>query len=131
MRKSWLAVAALGGLLIVGGATPATERSADRIALRVLYVGNADATRGREYLAFLKEHFAAAKAVQREGFDTAAAADWDVVLLDWSQRDVDIRKMAEVASPLGPRDEWNKPTVLLGSAGLLLSGPWEIAGGYG
>ena len=53
------------------------------------------------------------------------------VLLDWSQSDVDLAKMAEITSPLGPRDQWTKPTVLLGSAGLLLAGPWELIGSYG
>jgi hypothetical protein len=53
------------------------------------------------------------------------------VLLDWSQSDVDLAKMAELESPLGPREKWNTPTVLLGSAGLLLAAPWELIGSYG
>jgi hypothetical protein len=33
--------------------------------------------------------------------------------------------------PLGPRESWKRPTVLLGSAGLLITGSWETNGSYG
>ncbi len=134
LPNAWIA-AAIATVGFFSAPTPGRsarlEPAADKAPLRVLYVGNHDSPRGREYLAFLEENFAGARAAAREGFDPALAADFDVVLLDWSQSDVDIRNFTEAASPLGPRDRWNTPTVLLGSAGLLMSGPWEIAGGYG
>jgi hypothetical protein len=64
----------------------------------------------------------------RERFDPAKAKDADVVLLDWSQHDTDVRK---AKSPFGKLEDWQKPTVLLGSAGLLLAGQWQIIGGAG
>jgi hypothetical protein len=42
--------------------------------------------------------------------------------------DKDIRK---AKSPLGKLEGWNRPTVLLGSAGLLLAGQWQNIGGAG
>src|SRR5262249_46654643 len=89
------------------------------LPLRVLYLGNARSPRAADYEAFLKWHFRQVTVAEREGFDPAAAKDADVVLLDWSQRDTDVRK---AKSPFGKPEDWHKPTVLLGSAGLLLSG---------
>ena len=53
------------------------------------------------------------------------------MLLDWSQGDVDLMQRKTLKSPLGPRDNWSTPTVLLGSAGLLIAGPWQTNGSYG
>ena len=39
--------------------------------------------------------------------------------------------MRKLKSPLGRRDEWEKPTVLLGSAGLHLAVAWKLKGGSG
>ena len=37
----------------------------------------------------------------------------------------------DLKSPLGERNRWGKPTVLLGSAGHLLAAPWSVFGGSG
>jgi hypothetical protein len=95
--------------------------------LRVLYVGNASTPRGQAYAAFLPKHFRTAQAAERKGFDPRQAAAFDVVLLDWSQEE----RPGKAMSPLGPLASWDRPTVLLGSAGLLLSEAWEIHGGIG
>lgn len=107
----------------------ASAQEPKRLPLRVMYVGNVGTPRAASYLAFLREHVDEAISVAREGFAGPGAAM--VVLLDWSQSDVDLDKMGAIESPLGPRDSWNTPTVLLGSAGLLLAGPWELIGSYG
>ena len=39
--------------------------------------------------------------------------------------------MRKLKTPLGLRDEWEKPTVLLGSAGLNLAVAWKLKGGSG
>jgi hypothetical protein len=75
----------------------------------------------------LRKHFRQVQAAERKGFEPRRAADFDVALLDWSQSDRGDGK----ASPLGPKDSWTRPTVLLGSAGLLLAEAWEIHGAIG
>lgn len=87
---------------------------------KVLYVGY----RGDKYTPLLKKHFAKVEVVEREKFKPAQAKDFDVVMLDWSQG-------FEAKCPLGKREEWNKPTVLLGSAGLNLAVAWKLKGGAG
>ena len=46
----------------------------------------------------------------RESFDPATAASYDVVLLDWPQRITDPTNWASrLVSPLGARDKWPLP----------------------
>src|SRR5882724_5215469 len=58
------------------------------------------------------------------------ARDFDVVLFDWPQGE-ETRDMRKLGSPLGQREHWNRPTVLLGSAGLNLAVAWKLKGGSG
>lgn len=118
-------------LSIVLTVTSTEADAAPPIDLNVLYLGNAGTPRAESYEAFLKEHFTASKAVDRNTFDPASAADFDVVLLDWSQADDPAIDRATLKSPLGPRDSWSKPVVMLGSAGLLITSPWQTNGTYG
>src|SRR5262249_51368998 len=104
-----------------GVSTQAGEKS----DLRVLYVGAPSSPRGQAYAKFLSAHFRHAEATKRDGFDPAQAKAFDVVLLDWSQEERNAK------APLGPKDAWAKPTVLLGSAGLLLAQAWEVHGAIG
>ena len=53
-----------------------------------------------------------------------------MVLFDWPQGEA-TREMRKLRSPLGTREEWNKPTVLLGGAGLNLAVCWKLKGGSG
>jgi hypothetical protein len=93
--------------------------------LSILYIGNVSTPRGKSYIAFLNRSFRRVAAVERKEFDPRKAAEFDVVLLDWSQSE------RQEKPALGTKDAWNKPTVLLGSAGLLLAEPWQIHGAIG
>jgi len=95
--------------------------------LKVLYVGS---ERPEQFLPFLKQHVAQVQSRNRSGFVPADAAAFDVVLLDWPQSG-EISEMRKLKSPLGRREDWNKPTVLLGSAGLNLAVSWKLKGGSG
>jgi hypothetical protein len=106
---------------------PAAACGAGRIPLRVLYVGNNQARAG-EFADLLRKHFARVDVARRDGFDPAAARDADVVLLDWSQSETNVQ---DARSPLGKLEDWNKPAVLLGSAGLFMAGQWQVIGGAG
>src|SRR5262245_2427240 len=112
-----LALAALG----------AAGQAAEPLPLRVLYVGN-NRERADDYAAVLQEHFAEVTTARRDGFDPAAAREADVVLLDWSQSEGQVDK---ARSPFGKLEDWSKPTVFLGSAGLFMAGQWQLIGGAG
>ena len=128
MRLTFLAFAAVFGLTACGAATAAAKK----IDLSVLYVGNASTPRGKDYAELLRRHFRRVAAEDRKGFDPRQAAAVDVVVLDWSQSDrPQNNRPTKPVSPLGPLATWEKPTVLLGSAGLLLAEAWEINGAIG
>jgi hypothetical protein len=91
----------------------------------VLYIGH----RRPEFEPFLKAHCAKVEFVSREQSQPAQAQGFDVVLLDWPQNGV-LHERSEW-TPLGKREEWTKPTVLLGSAGLRLAVAWKLKGGAG
>jgi hypothetical protein len=101
--------------------------AAEPLPLRVLYVGN-NRERAADYESLLKQHFAKVTVASRDGFDPASARDVDAVLLDWSQSEGQVDK---AKSPFGKLEDWSKPTVLLGSAGLFMAGQWQLIGGAG
>ena len=96
------------------------------IHLKVFYVGH----RAEQFEPFLKSHFSEVQSVTRGDFKPAQSRDFDVVLLDWPQSG-NMRGAWLDGSPLGPREAWDKPTVLLGSAGLNLAVAWKLYGGSG
>jgi hypothetical protein len=115
----------LGPLALLGMTGWASAQPPERSDLRVLYVGPAASPRGQAYAKFLGEQFRHAATAERDGFDPRRADAFDVVLLDWSQDERD------AAPPLGPKEKWSRPTVLLGSAGLLMAQAWEVHGAIG
>ncbi len=112
--------------MLVVGLCPAIELR----DLKVLYVGNTNSARAADFAAFLSTNVARVEIAARNGFDPAKAAPFDVVLLDWSQSD-SRGQFPPKKSPLGERNAWTKPTVLLGSAGLHMAIVWDVKGGFG
>jgi hypothetical protein len=110
---------------VLVGPTSAAPLDAPR---RILFVGNEGTPRTRAFVELLKQHFVQVEVADRKTFEPAAANAADVVLLDWSQQDA---KFPHDPSPLGMRESWKKPTVFLGSAGLLVAVQWQIIGGSG
>jgi len=110
-------------------AMPMIESSSakDLIEMEVLYVGT---ERPADFVGFLKTRVAKIEARPRAGFKASEAEPFDVVLLDWPQGE-EAREMRALGSPLGKREGWTKPTVLLGSAGLNLAVAWQMKGGSG
>jgi hypothetical protein len=121
MAKS-LSVALLFGLI-----APVSAYAEELRELKVLYVGS---ERASAYVGFLSGKVAQVEAKSRQAFKLRDAAAFDVILLDWPQGE-ETREMRKLKSPLGGRDEWEKPTVLLGSAGLNLAVAWKLKGGSG
>ena len=53
----------------------------------------------------------------------------DVAVLDWHQGGAGLGSRPK--SPLGRRGDWNRPVVMIGSAGLNTAMSWEVFGGSG
>ena len=117
----------LSAALLFGMIATASASAKELRELKVLYVGS---ERASAYVGFLSGNVAQIEAKSRKSFEVRDAAGFDVVLLDWPQGE-ETRDMRTLKSPLGRRDEWEKPTVLLGSAGLNLAVAWKLKGGSG
>jgi len=120
-------VFAFGIIVAIGWSMPGIAAQ-PRLPLRVLYLGNEGNPRATQFVEFLQTRFEQAAGKNRDDLDLDSVDEFDVVLLDWSQSDT---KSDKAVSPIGPRDGWSKPTVLLGSAGHLLPTSWKIIGGSG
>jgi hypothetical protein len=120
----------LGLVLVVmlAGLQPVAAK--DLGQLKVLYIGEAGSPRSAAFNDFLKPKVGQVEIAVRWKFKPEQAADFDVVLLDWPQSDRGDSATSK-RSPLGDRQHWTKPTVLLGSAGLNLAIVWEVKGGFG
>ena len=114
--------------------------ASEQVPLRLLYLGN-DPVRTSSFEEFLATHFDSIVVRNHSDVTKDDMRKADVVLLDWSQREA-YRSLSSPSDrsdpfavsgdvPLGDRESWSKPTVLLGSAGHLLAGFWEVAGGSG
>lgn len=101
----------------------------EKIPLRVLYLSRTDAAdRTGAFADFLSQRFQECTVAKRAGFEGDLLRSVDVVVLDWSQGE---RVSNKPESPVGPLEEWDKPTVLLGSAGLLMAKAWRVIGDAG
>jgi hypothetical protein len=98
--------------------------------MKLLYVGDAVTARAAAFADFLRGHAAAVDVAERRTFGPRTADGYDAVLLDWPQGP-ETRDMRKLAAPLGKREAWGRPTVLLGSAGLNLAVAWQLKGGAG
>lgn len=122
--KRW--ILALLVLLITAPFTIAAEPKPKRI----LFVGTVPSSRTESFRALLAANFPSVEVADRNTFRPARANGFDVVLLDWPQSE-EARRDRQGGSPLGTRESWNHPTVLLGSAGLNIACAWKVLGGSG
>jgi hypothetical protein len=117
-------------------AAAAAQDPARNPKLRIAFVGNAGSERTADFRTFLAQQFGDVQVVDRKTYDPKELQGADVVLLDWSQQEDGViswmdNPKAVRHCPLGERDAWHKPTVLLGDAGLNLAAIWDLVGGYG
>jgi len=115
-------------------AAPAQDRTLNP-CLHVAFVGEPQQERGKDFVQFLRAQFARVDAVERSTCTPAMLRTADVVVLDWPQQGAVstwVRDKPRVReNPLGELARWDRPTVLIGSAGLNLATEWGLPGGYG
>ena len=117
--------------LVVGVCALSAAVAAELPKIKVLYLADVGTPRAKSFENFLQQHVGQVAVAPRDGFKRAEVENVDVVLLDWPQSSRTEDEWKERHSPLGPRNEWTKPTVLLGSAGLNLAVVWKVRAGSG
>jgi hypothetical protein len=128
----------LCGLLVLGvgcgGPEPVPEETGPP---RLLFLGDPESPRTPDFETFLTDRFGAVLTADRWDWDRSLLEEVDVVVLDWPQDDGVSKWMlagdrtVPPRSPLGTRNAWTIPTLLLGSAGLNTAWAWDVKGGFG
>jgi hypothetical protein len=111
-----------------------TVRPAEKIALNVLYAGNPDSPRTKDFVAFLRQHFVKVGETSYEKFKPDEAKGYDVVVFDWTSiypRDKNGKinqNLTSLDSPKAPPlgREFDRPAVLIGAAGGFLAGHFQL-----
>lgn len=115
-------------------AVPAQDRALNP-GLHVAFVGELQQDRGKDFVQFLRAQFARVDAVERATCTPSQLRTADVVVLDWPQQgavsDWIRDKQKPRSNPLGGLARWDRPTVLLGSAGLNAAADWNLPGTFG
>lgn len=103
-------------------------------ALHVAFVGELESARGKDFVEFLRAQFPRVDTIERAKCSPEQLRTADVVVLDWPQEEgvmAKFHKKEPCKDLLGERARWDRPTVLIGSAGLNLATEWGLPGGYG
>jgi hypothetical protein len=112
-------------MLAVTSILPAAPRAsaADVIPLKVLYAGKPGSDREADFVALLEKHFAKVGKAELPKLTAEQAAEWDVVVMDWTAvliRDAKgkyTEHSPQIEMPPLPKlgDDYAKPTVLIGA----------------
>src|SRR5262249_46728566 len=119
-------IAALAALAALGQ----TGAAAEKLNVRVLYAGNPDSARAKDFVSFLRQQFANVGEANYEKFKEDDAKSFDVVIFDWTSiypRDKDGKidhKFTGLHSPKAPHlsPAFDRPAILIGAAGGFLAG---------
>jgi hypothetical protein len=130
MRYSVLLVA-LSALLSSSLPVAADEKKID---VKVLYAGKPGDARTKDFVAFLKQHFARVGQTDYEKFKPDEAKGFDVVIFDWPSiypRDKDGKiapKITQMNSPQPPKlqEGFDRPAILIGAAGSSATGQLQL-----
>lgn len=113
----WM-VAATVALAQAAGPPPPPYPLGEHRALKVLYAGVAGTPRYEAFAAFLLAQFDGGHAIDVAKLDVAAAAAFDVVVIDGKRlypMDPDAPSLDQAHCSVGA--DWSKPTVMLGAMG--------------
>src|SRR5208283_905465 len=110
LQHRFAAAGAAVALMSICGIAPAAP--AEKIALKILYTGQPDTQRAKDFAQFLGEHFTQVAVMDVAKFDPSQTSACDVVILD---ADPGSRDFAKLAKQLPAN--YSKPTVLQGPFG--------------
>jgi len=132
-RRFWvclslaLSIVGLGALFAVKPAEAASSSQA-RLSPRVIYFGDLDSARGKDFLNFLNRHFSKVGSGKLEAFRESMADGYDVVILDYGELKISNNRI-QMPSKIVSR-EFRRPTVTIGATGALVSDRLRLKTGY-
>jgi hypothetical protein len=114
MRSLHRLAALVAGVAVMCVSGLARAESAEKIPLNILYMGQPESARAKDFAQFLQDHFAKVAVMDAAKFDPAQTAAYDVVILDYDPASKDVTKLAkQIKLPAN----YSKPTVLEGFLG--------------
>ena len=111
------------GLLVPAPRCLAQAPAAEKLALRILYVGHAGSEREADFVAFLRQHFRQVSTGNLASFDAKQAVDADVILFDYDGDGFKAPQPKLAAT-------YARPTVTIGVAGGLWASRQRLKTGY-
>lgn len=129
------AFALMSALLTMGTVLLADdEAQSTKLPLRILYAGNRDSDRAKDFAAFLDRHFTKVTVADLATFKPADAEDHHVVIFDWTTiypRDKEGKiddSVGRISMPQVPQltRTFSRPTVLIGAAGGQIAGSLQL-----
>ena len=134
-RRTCRAALAAALVTLLTTSSLAANDGAQRIEWKVLYAGNPDSERTKDFEGFLKEHFVRVGTTDYSAFRESEADGYDVVIFDWTSiypRDADGKidySRGSTSSPNPPQltREFSRPAILIGAGGGSLCNRLNIA----
>jgi hypothetical protein len=120
------AVAAFAGGLLASA--PAAEPVPAKSPLRVGYFGRLQTARGKDFVAFLEQHFAAVGQSELTEFRQSEAERFNVVILDYDEVKIVNNRIQMPEVQLDRR--FARPTVTIGATGALVCDRLRLKTGY-
>ncbi len=99
-----------------------------KLALRIIYFGQPNSARQKDFVSFLGKHFDKVSAGDLNAFAPKDAAGYDVVLLDYDEVKVVGNTIQMPKTPL--LENYSRPTLTLGATGALMCDRWRLKTGY-
>jgi hypothetical protein len=130
-RFFWLAplVVAIASVCLAATSSDATADDAPaKINLRILYAGEPQSVREKDFVSFLKDHFAAVDKKDLAAFREQDANQYDAVVLDYGELIVSDKRIVMPKFFFSPN--YSRPTMTLGAAGGMVCSRLKLKTGY-
>lgn len=131
MKKQALLVLGVPGLVLFYLASLSCEEATPaegKVNLRVLYVGEPDTDREKDFVGFLEKHFAKAGKADLEKVEAKDAEGFDVVIVDYSELTIKGNAIVTPRMPFGRG--YSRPILTIGAAGALVCDSLGLKTGY-
>lgn len=106
----------------------AVEAAREKIALRVLYVGEPNTDREKDFVGFLEKHFTKVGKADLEKVEVKDAEGFDVVVMDYGG--LTIKGNAIVTPRMALDRYYSRPVMTIGAAGALACDMLGLKTGY-
>jgi hypothetical protein len=122
-------ILAVGAFLILPTSTAeGADAATPRINLRVIYFGQPQSPRARDFVGFLEKHFSKVGQGDLDTFRESDAASYDVTLLDYDELKV-VNNHIQMPKIIVNR-QYLRPTVTIGATGALVCEQLRLKTGY-